>query len=272
MPAGDISVVHRTHCTRRALRHVPGLCLYLAACPGISSRARCARGSLRSLHDRGRCSVVLSRHSIRRRLGCLCFSSGLDVSPDSLLDRNATKGRSLIRNRRNCHVACRRMGSVCALVRLGQDRVLLSHHRGEGRSHRSDHLRAGRASSRTLAFLLHHDHGLSRATVATFPNGPCISDRVWADCLRPRNPVFHLAANGSLNRNGHAGSVRFPGLGTDTWFAVTPKMPGAPPGFRFPLTAFVITWVIGASALLVAGDGAAKADELLDFDRDRDTS
>jgi uncharacterized membrane protein len=45
--------------------------------------------------------------------------------------------------------------------------------------------------------------------------------------------------------------------GPDTWFAVTPKMHGAPPGARFPLTAFLITWVIGASAWLVAGDGAA---------------
>jgi len=44
--------------------------------------------------------------------------------------------------------------------------------------------------------------------------------------------------------------------GPDTWIAATPKMAGAPAGLRFPLTAFLITWVIGASALLVAGDGA----------------
>ena len=59
--------------------------------------------------------------------------------------------------------------------------------------------------------------------------------------------------------------------GPDSWVAATPKMAGAPAGARFPLTAFLITWVIGASALLIAGDGAAKADELLDCDRDRGT-
>jgi len=41
--------------------------------------------------------------------------------------------------------------------------------------------------------------------------------------------------------------------GPDTWFAATPKMAGAPTGVRFPLTAFLITWVIGAAAWLVAG-------------------
>ena len=41
--------------------------------------------------------------------------------------------------------------------------------------------------------------------------------------------------------------------GPDTWFAATPKMAGAPVGLRFALTAFLITWVIGAAALLVAG-------------------
>jgi uncharacterized membrane protein len=57
--------------------------------------------------------------------------------------------------------------------------------------------------------------------------------------------------------------------GPDTWFAVTPKMHGAPPGVRFSLTAFLITWVIGASALLVAADGAAKDVGLPDFERKR---
>jgi uncharacterized membrane protein len=42
--------------------------------------------------------------------------------------------------------------------------------------------------------------------------------------------------------------------GPDSWIAATPKMAGAPSGARFPLTAFLITWVIGASALLVAED------------------
>ena len=59
--------------------------------------------------------------------------------------------------------------------------------------------------------------------------------------------------------------------GPDTWFAATPKMAGAPVGVRFPLTAFLITWVIGASALLVAGDRAAKAVALFNFDRDHGT-
>jgi len=40
--------------------------------------------------------------------------------------------------------------------------------------------------------------------------------------------------------------------GPQTWFAAAPKMAGAPAGVRFPLTAFLITWVIGAAAWLVA--------------------
>lgn len=44
--------------------------------------------------------------------------------------------------------------------------------------------------------------------------------------------------------------------GPDTWFASTPKIPGSPSGARFALTAFFITWVIGAAALLIA-DGCA---------------
>jgi uncharacterized membrane protein len=40
--------------------------------------------------------------------------------------------------------------------------------------------------------------------------------------------------------------------GPNTWFASVPKMAGTPPGPRFPLTAFLITWMIGASALLIA--------------------
>jgi len=42
--------------------------------------------------------------------------------------------------------------------------------------------------------------------------------------------------------------------GPDTWFASTPKMAGSPIGPRFPLTAFLITWIIGASAWLVAAN------------------
>ena len=44
--------------------------------------------------------------------------------------------------------------------------------------------------------------------------------------------------------------------GPDTWFATAPKMPGSPTGPRFPLTAFLITWIIGASALLIARNTA----------------
>jgi uncharacterized membrane protein len=44
--------------------------------------------------------------------------------------------------------------------------------------------------------------------------------------------------------------------GPDSWFAAAPKLAGTPPGFRFPLTAFLITWVIGASALLIANSSA----------------
>jgi hypothetical protein len=60
--------------------------------------------------------------------------------------------------------------------------------------------------------------------------------------------------------------------GPDTWFAATLKTHGAPPGARFPLTAFLITWVIGASALLVAGDGAAKTLDHSNVGQDRQTS
>ena len=40
--------------------------------------------------------------------------------------------------------------------------------------------------------------------------------------------------------------------GPDTWFAAVPKMAGTPPGARFPLTAFLITWLVGTSAWLIA--------------------
>lgn len=46
--------------------------------------------------------------------------------------------------------------------------------------------------------------------------------------------------------------------GPDTWFAATPKLAGTPPGMRFPLTAFLITWVVGTSALLIANNSAGK--------------
>ena len=69
---------------------------------------------------------------------------------------------------------------------------------------------------------------------------------------------------------GMLGLFAFLVWGPDTWFAVTPKMHGAPPGFRFPFTAFLITWVIGASALLVASGSAEKGVELSNRERDVD--
>jgi hypothetical protein len=35
-------------------------------------------------------------------------------------------------------------------------------------------------------------------------------------------------------------------------------MAGAPAGFRFPLTAFLITWVIGAAAWLIANNSGPR--------------
>jgi uncharacterized membrane protein YphA (DoxX/SURF4 family) len=49
--------------------------------------------------------------------------------------------------------------------------------------------------------------------------------------------------------------------GPDTWVAATPKMAGSPAGPRFPLTAFLITWIIGASALLIAGASGSRVVE-----------
>lgn len=57
--------------------------------------------------------------------------------------------------------------------------------------------------------------------------------------------------------------------GPDTWFASTPKLAGSPPAPRFPLTAFLITWVIGAAALLVATNIAPNSGGL--FRRKSDT-
>jgi hypothetical protein len=46
--------------------------------------------------------------------------------------------------------------------------------------------------------------------------------------------------------------------GPDKWIAFNPTTAGVPAGPRFPLTAFFITWVIGASALLIAGNVASR--------------
>lgn len=48
--------------------------------------------------------------------------------------------------------------------------------------------------------------------------------------------------------------------GPDTWFASIPKHAGTPAGPRFPLTAFLITWVIAAASLLVATTIVSRSD------------
>ena len=58
--------------------------------------------------------------------------------------------------------------------------------------------------------------------------------------------------------------------GPDTWFAATPRMAGTPHGVRFPLTAFLITWVIGASALLIASDSAIEGAKPAELGSGRD--
>jgi uncharacterized membrane protein len=45
--------------------------------------------------------------------------------------------------------------------------------------------------------------------------------------------------------------------GPDSWIHGS-RIPGMPPGPRLPLTAFLITWVIGASALLIATNVASR--------------
>jgi len=50
--------------------------------------------------------------------------------------------------------------------------------------------------------------------------------------------------------------------GPDSWFATTVKMAGTPPGSRFPLTAFLITWLVGAAALLIANNSAGSLTSL----------
>ena len=50
--------------------------------------------------------------------------------------------------------------------------------------------------------------------------------------------------------------------GPDKWINFNPKMAGISAGPRFPLTAFLITWVIGAAALLIATNISSKNDQL----------
>jgi uncharacterized membrane protein YphA (DoxX/SURF4 family) len=62
--------------------------------------------------------------------------------------------------------------------------------------------------------------------------------------------VFPRAA--ALIETGMLTLFAFLVWGPNKWIAFHSKMSGIPAGPRFPLTAFFITWVIGASALLIA--------------------
>lgn len=77
--------------------------------------------------------------------------------------------------------------------------------------------------------------------------------------------VFPRAA--ALIETGMLALFAFLVWGPNTWIAPTPKLAGTPVGMRFPLTAFLITWVIGACALLIANNRASNAVGLLAFGR-----
>jgi uncharacterized membrane protein len=68
--------------------------------------------------------------------------------------------------------------------------------------------------------------------------------------------IFPRAA--ALIETGMLALFAFLVWGPNKWVAFAPQMAGIPAGPRFPLTAFFITWVIGASALLVATNTASK--------------
>jgi uncharacterized membrane protein YphA (DoxX/SURF4 family) len=75
--------------------------------------------------------------------------------------------------------------------------------------------------------------------------------------------VFPRAA--ALVETGMLALFAFLVWGPDKWIAFAPKTAGIPAGPRFPLTAFFITWVIGASALLVATNTTSKWGGQLNF-------
>jgi len=79
--------------------------------------------------------------------------------------------------------------------------------------------------------------------------------------------IFPRAA--ALTETGMLALFAFLVWGPDSWIAGTPKLAGTPAGARFPLTAFLITWVIGASALLIANNAVSKTVELVKFGGDR---
>jgi len=47
--------------------------------------------------------------------------------------------------------------------------------------------------------------------------------------------------------------------GPDTWFAAVPKFSAMPPEHRFPQTAFLITWIVGCAALLIASSATGRS-------------
>jgi uncharacterized membrane protein len=59
--------------------------------------------------------------------------------------------------------------------------------------------------------------------------------------------------------------------GPAIWVSTTPTLAGAPSGGRFPLPAFLITWGIGAPALLIATGGRANRMEGFNAGPDRGT-
>jgi uncharacterized membrane protein len=73
--------------------------------------------------------------------------------------------------------------------------------------------------------------------------------------------VSFLPRVAALIETGMLALFAFLVWGPDSWIASAPRMAGAPLGPRFALTAFLITWIIGASALLIANNCAAEAVE-----------
>ena len=271
-PGISLLSIADSHCTRRSHHHLPGLCIWLA---WLVPAFHPGRGGL---------AIACGLFMIGAGVGLL-FCATVAIAVRSIFPfllawlRLKVPAVGAMPRIEGVWIGFGEIGMLLAggwvlFARLSglEKALLLAHHRDEGDSHRSDHLQASCASDRALAFCLSQSHDSSRPIVDAFPNGLCIPDWVWTDCLRPGNPVFYLATRATaLIETGMLALFAFLVWGPNTWIAATPKMAGAPPGARFPLTAFLITWVIGASALLIACDGAEKTVELSDFERDRST-
>jgi hypothetical protein len=126
-----------------------------------------------------------------------------------------------------------------------------------------------RSSRRTRAYLLCRDHGQSRSIVDAFPNWPCLPDWCWTDCLRPGSPVFYLAPSGSPHRNGDAGSVCLPGLGTRYLDSCNAEAGWNATRRAVSPDRILYHVVIGASALLIANNLPSNTVELIKFGRGR---